>query len=57
VSFPTVLGVTYRVLRSDELSSWVAVGEDMPGAGAAAEVLEADAPNVSGRYDRIQVVQ
>lgn len=57
VSFPTVLGVTYRVLRSDALISWVAVGPDIPGTGAVAEVLDAEASNVSTRYYRVLVVR
>jgi len=56
VSFPTVQGVVYRVLRSDELSSWVAVGADVPGTGTVAEVLDPAAPNASARYYRIMVV-
>lgn len=56
VSFPTVQGVVYRVLRSDELSSWVAVGADIPGTGADAVVLDPAAPNASARYYRIMVV-
>jgi len=56
VSFPTVEGVVYRVLRSDDLSSWFAVGADIPGTGTVAEVLDPDAPGVSARYYRVLVV-
>jgi len=57
VSFPTVLGVTYRVLRSDDLSSWLPVGADIPGIGTVAELLDADASNAVARYYRILVVR
>jgi hypothetical protein len=52
-----VEGVTYRVLHSDELSSWVAVSADIPGTGTIADVLDADAPNATARYYRILVMR
>jgi hypothetical protein len=57
VSFPTVDGVVYRVLRSDELNSCVAVGTNIPGTEMVAEVLDPDAPNAGAHYYRILVVR
>jgi len=48
-----VAGVVYGVLRSDDLSSWAAVGADIPGTGTAAGVLDPDASNTTARYYRL----
>jgi hypothetical protein len=49
VSFPSQLGQTFRVERSESLSppSWSAVGDNLPGTGAIIQVTDPDvsAPN------------
>lgn len=57
ISFPTVAGKSYRVLRSDHLNSWAALGGDWAGTGATVEVIDADGPNGAARYYRIMVVR
>jgi len=58
VFFPTVSGVVYRLLRSDDLSSWAPVGPDIPGTGATGEATDPDAPRPDeARCYRILVVR
>jgi|GEM_PF-1458864 len=57
ITFPTVDGVVYRVLRSDDLVSWVAVGADMPGTGATEERIDPEANSALARYYRILIVR
>jgi len=55
--FPTVEGVVYRLLRSETLDSWTAVGGDIAGTGTSVEVIDPDVASASARYYRIQVIR
>ena len=58
VFFPTASGVVYRLLRSDDLNSWSAVGPDIPGTGATGQATDPDAPRPDElRCYRILVVR
>lgn len=55
--FPTVAGVMYRVLRSEDLSSWAAVGADIAGTGETVEVVDPEMAGTGARYYRVLVVR
>jgi hypothetical protein len=57
VSFPSVLGRTYRVERSDTLldGSWTSVQDDIPGTGGTVQVTDPGAIATIKRFYRIVV--
>jgi hypothetical protein len=55
--FPTVESVIYRLLRSETLNSWTAVGGDIAGTGTTVEAIDPDVAGASARYYRIHVIR
>jgi len=55
--FPTSLGRTYRLERSDTLlaGSWVAVQDNIAGTGATLQVADSGAANVDRRFYRLVI--
>jgi hypothetical protein len=55
--FRTVDGVLYRVMRSDDLNSWTALGPDILGTGAVRQIMDHDTTNAAVRFYRIQAIR
>lgn len=59
ISFPTAIGVTYRVERNDSLAAgtWVQLGSDVSGTGTAATATDAAAVTLHPRrFYRVRIV-
>lgn len=55
ISFPTVLGMKYRVERSDSLTpaAWTTITNNIAGSGGVIQVSDPNAANLSMRFYRV----
>ena len=58
VSFPTQIGQTYRVERSDSLSpvNWQTVSNNIPGTGGLIQIPDATASTSTQRFYRTVIL-